>query len=118
MSDSILDYAAVAQALAALSPAPSSDKEAADTLNAQLTPLPPQDVPTAYVRNLFLLAGDWFAISQLAKQQPSGSNPPTPEDQAIMAAFITVETLSNQFTQSIHTSDEATWQRVNTLLGT
>lgn len=115
--DYILDYDALAQAWAALSPVPATDLEAADLLNAQTRTLPPQDIPVGVVKNTYLLSGEWFPITQLAKRETSGTNPPTDADMAIIAAFLTVETLNSGRTTAIATSRDDVWVRVNQLIG-
>lgn len=113
-------YAALKQAIAVLSPTPASDIEAAAALNAQTVTLDPQDVNTGDAAQILraTATGELFALYQLSLKSPSGTSPPSTQDQQIAAAWTTYQTLTNSDVLAV--ADPTRWaicQSVLTLLG-
>lgn len=88
-------------------------EQAAAALSAQTVTVT-MDIATADARAVLLLSGEWFKVKQLAKMPLSGASPPSPQDQAVAAADICIDTLT--LTEALHFADDVQWQAAQPMI--
>ena len=106
-------YAALKAAITALNPMPADMPGVVAAINGQLITVV-LDIAVSDIDRIIVPTGELFALQQLSSIPLSGTTPPTPRDQAIVAAWNFAQILARWTT--IQTSVPSIWTSCQAVL--